>query len=58
MTKQSLETFDNVSPINNSIPSPAASQMSNMSNPSNKLIRIITGRDKGRKAKPLKVILV
>lgn len=54
MTKQSLETFDNVSPINNSIPSPAASQMSNMSNPSNKLIRIITGRDKGRKAKPLK----
>jgi hypothetical protein len=28
-----------------------------MSNP-NKLIRIITGRDKGRKAKPLKVILV
>ncbi|WJX81703.1 hypothetical protein P8452_64551 [Trifolium repens] len=53
MTKQSLETFDNISPINNSILSPAASQMSNMSNP-NKLIRIITGRDKGRKAKPLK----
>ncbi|KAI5437117.1 hypothetical protein KIW84_023296 [Lathyrus oleraceus] len=27
MTKQSLETFDNISPINNSIPNPAASQM-------------------------------
>ncbi|XP_004514270.1 chromatin modification-related protein EAF1 B-like isoform X2 [Cicer arietinum] len=53
MTKQSLETFDNISPINNSIPSPAASQMSNMSNPS-KFIRIISGRDKGRKAKALK----
>ncbi|XP_058756978.1 chromatin modification-related protein EAF1 B-like isoform X3 [Vicia villosa] len=53
MTKQSLETFDNISPINNSIPSPAASQMSNMSNP-NKFIRIINGRDRGRKGKPQK----
>ncbi|CAK8541399.1 unnamed protein product [Lathyrus sativus] len=53
MTKQSLEPFDNISPINNSIPSPAASQMSNMSNP-NKFIRIINGRDRGRKGKPLK----
>ncbi|GAU18248.1 hypothetical protein TSUD_175900 [Trifolium subterraneum] len=53
ITKQSHETFENISPINNSMLSPAASQMSNMSNP-NKLIRIITGRDKGRKAKPLK----
>ncbi|CAI8585292.1 unnamed protein product [Vicia faba] len=53
MTKQSLETFDNISPINNSIPSPVASQMSNMSNP-NKFIRIINGRDRGRKGKSLK----
>ncbi|TKY66125.1 Chromatin modification-related protein EAF1 A [Spatholobus suberectus] len=54
-TKQSLDTFDNVAPITNSIPSPAASQMSNMSNPS-KFIRIISGgRDRGRKAKALKV---
>ncbi|KAL2957502.1 hypothetical protein AAZX31_18G153700 [Glycine max] len=54
-TKQSFDNFDNVAPIANSIPSPAASQMSNMSNPS-KFIRIISGgRDKGRKAKALKV---
>ncbi|QCE11560.1 E1A-binding protein [Vigna unguiculata] len=54
-SKQSLDNFDNVAPITNSIPSPAASQMSNMSNPS-KFIRIISGgRDRGRKAKALKV---
>ncbi|KAK7256022.1 hypothetical protein RIF29_29453 [Crotalaria pallida] len=54
--KQSLDnTFDNIAPKTNSIPSPAASQMSNMSNPS-KFIRIISGgRDRGRKAKGLKV---
>ncbi|KAG4921637.1 hypothetical protein JHK84_050584 [Glycine max] len=57
-TKQSLDNFDNVAPIANSIPSPAASQMSNMSSPS-KFIRIISGgRDRGRKAKALKVILL
>ena len=56
--KQSLDnTLDNIAPVTNSIPSPAASQMSNMSNP-NKFIRIISGRDRGRKAKALKVILV
>ncbi|KAK7395387.1 hypothetical protein VNO78_15943 [Psophocarpus tetragonolobus] len=55
ITKQSVDNFDNVAPITNSIPSPAASQMSNMSNPS-KFIRIISGgRDRGRKAKALKV---
>ncbi|KAK7373646.1 hypothetical protein VNO80_07061 [Phaseolus coccineus] len=54
-SKQSLDNFDNVAPITNSIPSPAASQMSNMSNPS-KFIRIISGgRDRGRKTKALKV---
>ncbi|KAI4356403.1 hypothetical protein L6164_000428 [Bauhinia variegata] len=53
--KQSHDnTFDNIAPMIGSIPSPAASQMSNMSNPS-KFIRIISGRDRGRKAKALKI---
>ncbi|XP_028806296.1 chromatin modification-related protein EAF1 B isoform X2 [Neltuma alba] len=47
-------TFDNIPTMNGSIPSPAASQMSNMSNQS-KLIKIISGRDRGRKAKSLKI---
>ncbi|XP_028797156.1 chromatin modification-related protein EAF1 B isoform X2 [Neltuma alba] len=51
ITKQSFDnTFDNISPMTNSIPSPAASQMSNMSNLS-KSIKII----RGRKAKTLKM---
>ncbi|KAI9112245.1 hypothetical protein K1719_016768 [Acacia pycnantha] len=51
ITKQSFDsTFDNISPMTNSIPSPAASQMSNMSNLS-KSIKII----RGRKAKTLKI---
>ncbi|KAA3474857.1 chromatin modification-related protein EAF1 B-like isoform X1 [Gossypium australe] len=43
---------DNAFDINpsGSIPSPVGSQMSNMSNP-NKIIRLIHGRDRGRKAK-------
>lgn len=50
-------TFDNVAPMSGSIPSPVASQMSNMSNP-NKIIRMISGRDRGsRKAKGLKVLM-
>lgn len=54
--KQSLDTtFDNNTPLTGSIPSPAASQMSNMSNPT-KLIKLIGGRDRGRKAKALKVL--
>lgn len=53
--KQSLDTtFDNSTPLTGSIPSPAASQMSNMSNPT-KLIKLIGGRDRGRKAKALKM---
>ncbi|XP_019413028.1 PREDICTED: chromatin modification-related protein EAF1 B-like isoform X2 [Lupinus angustifolius] len=56
--KQSLDnTSDNIAPITNSIPPPAASQMSNTSNPS-KLIRIFSGRDRGRKVKGPKVLLV
>lgn len=54
--KQSLDaTFDNSTPLTGSIPSPAASQMSNMSNPT-KFIKLIGGRDRGRKAKSLKVL--
>ncbi|KAB2003735.1 hypothetical protein ES319_D11G151000v1 [Gossypium barbadense] len=47
---------DNAFDINpsGSIPSPVGSQMSNMSNP-NKIIRLIHGRDRGRKAKTLKM---
>ncbi|XP_027907762.1 chromatin modification-related protein EAF1 B-like isoform X3 [Vigna unguiculata] len=45
--------LDNIVPLTNSIPSPAASQMSNMSSP-NKFIKIISGRDRGRKTKSLK----
>ncbi|KAK6937645.1 hypothetical protein RJ641_031153 [Dillenia turbinata] len=47
-------SVDHVTPITGSIPSPVASQMSNMSNP-NKIMRIIGGRDRGRKLKVIKV---
>jgi len=54
--KQSLDnSFDNTMPIGGSVASPVASQMSNMSNQS-KIIKLIGGRDRGRKAKALKVI--
>ncbi|KAE8692146.1 Detected protein of confused Function [Hibiscus syriacus] len=47
---------DNAFDINpsGSIPSPVGSQMSNMSNP-NRIIRLINGRDRGRKAKTPKM---
>ncbi|XP_057965746.1 chromatin modification-related protein EAF1 A-like isoform X2 [Malania oleifera] len=51
--KQSLDnSFD--TPMTGSIPSPVASQMSNMSNPT-KFIKMIGGRDRGKKAKLLKI---
>lgn len=51
--KQSLDNpVDSIVPITNSIPSPAASQMINMSNP-NKFIKIISGRDRGRKVRTM-----
>ncbi|CAN1131160.1 Chromatin modification-related protein EAF1 A [Linum perenne] len=53
MLKQSVDAFDNVAPMTGSIPSPAASQMSNMPS-TNRFMRLINGRDKGRKAKSLK----
>lgn len=54
--KQSLDnTYDCITPMTGSIPSPVASQMSNMTNPS-KFIKLIGGRDRGRKTKSLKVL--
>lgn len=53
--RPSLEnSFDNMSPVTGSIPSPAASQMSNMSNP-NKIMKVLNSRDRSRKGKNLKV---
>ncbi|GAB4841339.1 hypothetical protein Ancab_022066 [Ancistrocladus abbreviatus] len=52
--KQSDNSFENTTPMSGSITSPVTSQMSNMSNP-NKLIKLIGGRDRGRKAKLFKV---
>ncbi|XP_052171275.1 chromatin modification-related protein EAF1 B-like isoform X2 [Diospyros lotus] len=53
--RQSVDSsFDNLTPTAGSIPSPVASQMSNMSNP-NKFIKILGGRDRGRKVKSPKM---
>ncbi|KAM1234258.1 hypothetical protein ACFX13_003938 [Malus domestica] len=53
--KQSLDnTYDSITPMPGSNPSPVASQMSNMSNTS-KFIKLIGGRDRGRKTKSLKM---
>ncbi|XVF21383.1 hypothetical protein REPUB_Repub12eG0085800 [Reevesia pubescens] len=51
--KQQLDNAFDITP-SGSIPSPVGSQMSNMSNPS-KIIRLIHGRDRGRKAKTPKI---
>ncbi|XP_009621987.1 chromatin modification-related protein EAF1 B-like isoform X1 [Nicotiana tomentosiformis] len=54
MMRQSLEnSFENIGAGGGFVPSPAASQMSNMSNP-NKLMRMLSGRDQGRRGKTLK----
>ncbi|KAF8113187.1 hypothetical protein N665_0054s0005 [Sinapis alba] len=54
-TKQLVENnFDGAIALTGSIPSPAASQMSNMSNP-NKSIKFIGGRERARKIKGLKI---
>ncbi|XP_057781085.1 chromatin modification-related protein EAF1 B-like isoform X1 [Salvia miltiorrhiza] len=47
-------SFENIAPGAGSAPSPATSQMSNMSNP-NKFIKMLGGRDRGRKPKILKM---
>ncbi|OMO89275.1 hypothetical protein CCACVL1_07948 [Corchorus capsularis] len=51
--KQQPDNSFDIAP-SGSIPSPVGSQMSNMSNPS-KIIRLIHGRDRGRKAKTSKL---
>lgn len=57
LMRQSQDNFfDNIPPSGGSVPSPVASQMSNMSNP-NKFIKMLGGRDRGRKAKALKVFM-
>nr|XP_010917964.1 chromatin modification-related protein EAF1 B isoform X2 [Elaeis guineensis] len=55
LLKQLPETSpEALTPVTGSMPSPVASQMSNMSN-TNKLIRIIANRDRGRKCKTSKM---
>ncbi|XP_011024664.1 PREDICTED: uncharacterized protein LOC105125769 isoform X3 [Populus euphratica] len=55
ISKQLLDnTFDNMVQMTGSIPSPAASQMSNMSN-TNRFIKLIGGRERGRKNKSMKM---
>lgn len=54
ISKQLLEnTFENATTMGGSIPSPVASQ-NNISH-ANKFIKLIGGRDRGRKSKSLKV---
>lgn len=53
--KHSMDnSFDNTMPMSGSVASPVASQMSNMSSQS-KIIKLIGGRDRSRKAKALKI---
>ncbi|CAA0815199.1 Chromatin modification-related protein EAF1 A [Striga hermonthica] len=47
-------SFETITPIGGSVPSPVASQMSNMSH-SNKFVKMLGGRDRGRKQKLLKM---
>ncbi|XP_031480917.1 chromatin modification-related protein EAF1 B-like isoform X2 [Nymphaea colorata] len=55
ISKQLTDTSpEAATPLTGSIPSPAASQMSNIANP-NKLMRMIANRDRGRKNKVLKI---
>ncbi|XP_042376811.1 chromatin modification-related protein EAF1 B-like isoform X1 [Zingiber officinale] len=55
LLRQMIEASpDGLVPFAGSLPSPVASQMSNMSN-SNKLIKVIASRDRARKSKALKM---
>jgi hypothetical protein len=47
--------FDSMVQMTGSIPSPALSQMSNMSN-TKRFIKLIGGRERGRKNKSMKVL--
>ncbi|KAF8031584.1 hypothetical protein BT93_D0719 [Corymbia citriodora subsp. variegata] len=58
MIKQSSDnTFDNITSMTGSIPSPVASQMSNMST-ANKLVNSTNGHDRSRKVKGFKISTV
>ncbi|XP_056170193.1 chromatin modification-related protein EAF1 B-like isoform X3 [Syzygium oleosum] len=58
MIKQSPDnTFDNITSVTGSIPSPVASQMSNMSTP-NKLVNSTNGHDRSTKVKGFKMSTV
>ncbi|XP_042067000.1 chromatin modification-related protein EAF1 B-like isoform X4 [Salvia splendens] len=54
MRQSQDNTFDSIPPSALSVPSPVGSQMSNMSN-QNQFIRMLSGRDRGRKPKSLKL---
>ena len=56
MRQSQDNTFDSIPPSALSVPSPVGSQMSNMSN-QNQFIRMLSGRDRGRKPKSLKVCM-
>ncbi|KAL2488179.1 Chromatin modification-related protein EAF1 B [Forsythia ovata] len=54
MRQSQDNSFDTIAPSGGSVPSPAASQISNMPQP-NKFVRMLGGRDRGRKPKGLKM---
>ncbi|XP_041995101.1 chromatin modification-related protein EAF1 B-like isoform X1 [Salvia splendens] len=54
MRQSQDNTFDSIPPSALSVPSPVGSQISNMSN-QNQFIRMLSGRDRGRKPKSLKM---
>ncbi|KAL8546567.1 hypothetical protein ACS0TY_006337 [Phlomoides rotata] len=54
LMRQHDNSYDNIPPSGGSVASPVGSQISNMSNP-NKFIKMLGGRDRGRKAKALKM---
>ncbi|PIA25555.1 hypothetical protein AQUCO_11100017v1 [Aquilegia coerulea] len=54
IAKQLQDTSESITPVTGSVPSPVASQMSNMSNP-NKFMKMITGRERVRKNKTPKM---
>ncbi|CAA0825759.1 Chromatin modification-related protein EAF1 A [Striga hermonthica] len=54
MRQSQDHSFENTTAFGGSVPSPVTSQMSNMSNP-NKFIKMLGGRDRGRKQKLLKM---
>ncbi|CAI9770643.1 unnamed protein product [Fraxinus pennsylvanica] len=54
MRQSQDNSFETITPIGGSVPSPAASQISNMPQP-NKFVRMLGGQDRGKKPKFLKM---